>query len=170
VLLTIRHVFPCPPERFWEIFWHPEYDRRLDEAAGTRHEVLAEWREDGLRCWRSRYEASSEGREGAESVVALLGGGFLEFDQESRLDEERGRLVWEVRPRMDLGGAVSARGELQVDAVPEGCERRVQGEIRVRVPLVGGQVERAVGGAIESSYEREARVLESWLASPPDRP
>ncbi|RMF74335.1 MAG: DUF2505 domain-containing protein [Acidobacteria bacterium] len=159
---TVEHRFDCPPERFWELFWDPEFDRRVDEAAGTRRTVVREWREGGLRCWRSRFEASAEGE---SAVTAVLGRGLLDYEQESRLDEKRGELTWTVLPGpLPFGVTLSASGTMRVEPDGAGCVRRVEGEVSVGVPLVGGTIEAAVCRRVEESYERAADVLREMLA------
>ena len=168
VRFDIEHRFACPPARFWELFWDPEFDRRVDEAAGTRRTVVHEWREGEMRCWRSRFETSTEGE---SSVTSLLGRGLLDYEQESRLDERRGELAWRVIPGpLPLGVTLSARGTMRVVPDGEGCLRRVTGEVRVGVPLVGGSIEAAVCRRVRSSYEQAARVLRAMLAEGGTRP
>jgi hypothetical protein len=53
---------------------------------------------------------------------------------------------------------------------PDGGERRpatvqtVEGELRVKVPLVGGKIEKAAEPAIRMAIKTEARVGQEWLA------
>jgi hypothetical protein len=164
--IEIRHFLPCTAERYWEIFWNPEYDRRLDEAAGTRHEIVREWQEDGRRCWETRYRAVEAQEEG---IARLLGGGLLEFDQINRLDQDQGELRWEVRPRLDVVGSLSASGVISIRPRDGGVERHVVGDVEVGIPFVGGSLESAICRSIERSYERDVEVIEAWLAAPPDR-
>ncbi len=166
---SIEHRFACPPAMFWELFWDPEFDRRVDRAAGMRRTVVREWREGDLRCWLSRFEASA----GGESAVAgVLGGGWLDYEQENRLDEACGTLEWKVIPgALPLGASLTAHGTMTVVPVETGCLRRVAGEVRVAAPLFGSAIEAAVCRRVEASYEQAAAVLREMLAgrTEPDR-
>ena len=44
----------------------------------------------------------------------------------------------------------------------------MDGEIKVNVMLVGGQIEKAVVAEIEKSYDRMAAASKEWLAAHPD--
>lgn len=159
--IAIRHEFACSPAEFWEIFWEPEYDRILDEAAGTKRIVLREWAEDGKRCWISRFEAVGETRDASR---ALLGSSLLGFEQENRFDAIAGVLEWKVIPDMGVArAAVDARGVLFVRPAPRGCERIVEGTIRVSVPFLGPRIEEAIRDQVQSSYESAARATSELI-------
>lgn len=159
--MTFRYVhrFPCTVSRFWEIFWDPEYDRRLDEAAGTRHTVLREWQEGEIHCWRTRYEADGQSQDAAR----LLGGGLFEYEQEARLDKGAGRLTWEVFPKLNVGGSFKAQGTVEVRELGGQTERVIEGEIRVGIPILGAKIEEAVRDRLAKSYEGDARIVLEML-------
>ena len=63
------------------------------------------------------------------------------------------------------GDKLKASASVKFDGVGAGSTRRVVGDLKVRVPLVGGQVERAiVSGLVEHLAEEEHHVA-NYLAS-----
>ncbi|NJN64882.1 MAG: DUF2505 family protein [Acidobacteria bacterium] len=161
--LEIRHEFRCAPEVFWQVFWDPEYDRLLDEAAGTTRTVVREWEEGGKRRWISRFEADAAK---SDPQARLLGGDLLDYEQENSFDERAGVLEWRVIPHLGIAkAALEARGVLYVTPAAAGCARIVEGEIKVSIPLVGARLEAAIHGHVLQSYERSAATIAELIAS-----
>jgi hypothetical protein len=158
VKLSVRHTFPCSVEVFWQMFWDEDYDRRLGEAAGVSRETLWDRTEDGVRTWRMRFTPHQEL---PAMVASALGTKRLVYEQESRLDAAR-VLGWEVFPAV-WADKVTARGTMRASVVPGGVERVVEGDITVRVALVGGQIEKQIHKSVLDSYERAYEVSLRWL-------
>ena len=59
---------------------------------------------------------------------------------------------------------VTAKGTMTMRRVANGVERVVDGEVTVRVPLVGKKIEKAILGSVTSSYEQAAQITQKWLA------
>lgn len=57
--------------------------------------------------------------------------------------------------------ACSYRTTVQTHA--QGARRRLTGEVRVRMPLVGGRVERAVVSGLAEHASAEAELINAWL-------
>lgn len=89
------------------------------------------------------------------------------------------RLTWVERAQHDLealrstfvllpdhyAARFSCRGETHVTGDGGRTERVVSGELKVRMPLVGGQVERAILSGLREHLEAEAELLASWLGA-----
>ena len=90
-----------------------------------------------------------------------IGTSRLVYEQESELTPER-ELRWQVYPAV-VPDKVTARGSMVAREVGSGVERVVDGEISVRIPLVGGRIERAIHQSVLDSYERAYEVSLRWL-------
>jgi hypothetical protein len=53
-----------------------------------------------------------------------------------------------------------------IEPVPGGSRRVLAGTVKVRMPLVGGRVERAIGSGLAEHAAAEAALLDEWLARP----
>ena len=64
-----------------------------------------------------------------------------------------------------IGAPGHARGSLVLNADGTGTALGIAGELQANVPLVGGIVEQAIGGAITKSLPLELAAADAWLAS-----
>jgi hypothetical protein len=70
-----------------------------------------------------------------------------------------GTLVVEV-----AGAPVRLNATLSLSASGSGTVELVDGELKARVPLVGGRIERAAEPAVRSAIDAEERIGQAWLA------
>ena len=156
--LNVRHTFPCTLDVFWQMFWDDDYDRMLSESAGVTRTTLWDREEGDGRIWRMRFTPDQE----LPAVMArAIGTNKLIYEQESRLDADR-VLHWDVFPAV-VPDKVTARGTMKALEGRGGVDRIVDGEITVRIPLVGGRIEKAIHKSVMDSYERAAEVTLRWL-------
>lgn len=87
------------------------------------------------------------------------------------------RLTWVQRTTVDLSARTSSivllpdhypdrlecAGTFRFTATAPGSERRVQGDITVRVLVVGGQVERALISGLSEFLVAEAAAVDDWI-------
>ena len=157
--LNVRHSFDCSPETFWEMYWDEAFDEALRAESGVQREVLEEREEDGVLIRRVRFTPD---RELPGPVAALIGAKKLVYEQENRWERATNTMHWRVIPTI-LPGKLDAAGTFRVNETPEGCEQVVDGNINVNVRFIGGQIEKAVVGEVERSYEKTAATCREWL-------
>lgn len=157
--LTVRHTFPCTVAEFWEMFWEPAFDERMQAGTAVRRELLGDREEGQTRIQRFRFipEKTLPG-----PIAKIAGTDRITYEQENRFDRAAHVLRWKVIPAI-LADKVTAQGEFTVRAVPEGCERLVDGVIEVRVPFVGGRIEQAILGDVAQAYEAAAQATRDYL-------
>jgi hypothetical protein len=74
------------------------------------------------------------------------------------------RTTWEWRILPEVGGdLLRAKGEIRLDGVGGGTERRVTGTVQVKVPFYGGKVEGWIVDGLRDAYAEEAKRLSAWL-------
>jgi len=67
---------------------------------------------------------------------------------------------------VDIAGApIDLDGTLSLAPNGRGSVETVLGDLRARIPLIGGKVEKAAAPAIESAINAEREIGQSWLAS-----
>ena len=97
------------------------------------------------------------------AVASLIGSKKLVYEQENKYDPGNGVLQWEVVPSF-LPGKLQARGTVRVEDLGDGrCAQIIDGDIAVKVMLIGGQIEKAVVAEVEKSWERTAETGREWL-------
>jgi len=157
--IELRHHIPCTVATFWEMFWDDRYDELVRGASAFTRTVLSDHTEGSVRRWRVRIEPD---RVLPAPVRKVLGTDKLIYEQDNELDTDRGVLHWEVIPQV-LSSKISARGTLQVVEEAGGVQRLVRGEIAVKVPVVGGRIEKAIVADVERSYDNAAEACRRWL-------
>ncbi|TXD37215.1 DUF2505 family protein [Lujinxingia vulgaris] len=156
---TMTHRFDCPAELLWDIFDDPEFDRRLEEATGVRREVLDSATEGAVETKRLRCVSLKE----MPAVMSkALGTESFEFEQTNALDRQKGEMVWKVKPAV-LADRIDAQGVTKVAPEGSSCVRTIEGEIVIRIPLVGKKMEGKLTENIKSSYEEAARIAREMV-------
>ena len=160
VKLSVRHIFNCSMETFWAMFWDPDDGNRLEEETGVHREML--WlREEGpLKIYRMRFTPDSDL---PGPVAKFAGTKKLVYEQENRLNTETHVLEWQVFPTV-ARDKITAKGTMTMRDVPNGVERLVEGDVKVRVPIIGRRIEKLVLNSVVTSYEHAAGITHKWLA------
>lgn len=140
--------FDCAPAALLALYMDPAFQERrsvhlgaLEARCARRGDVLSleETRDTGWapHVWRSRMT--------------------------TRWDVERLAARWTLE-RLEGPGDASAEGELSIAARGEGaCLLRLTGTLRVRVPLLGGMIERLARRALVAERGREAAFVRAAL-------
>jgi hypothetical protein len=63
------------------------------------------------------------------------------------------------------GAPIDLDGTLSLASSAEGAVESVQGDLKARVPLFGGQIEKAAAPAIETAIKIEHEIGQAWLAT-----
>ena len=67
---------------------------------------------------------------------------------------------------VDVAGApIDLDGTLSLAPNGHGSVQTVQGDLRARIPLIGGKIEQAAAPAIESAINVEREIGQAWLAT-----
>jgi hypothetical protein len=93
------------------------------------------------------------------AVTKVVDPAKLTWVEHSELDRRTHRSVFGIRPdhyadRLTCAGTITLEGATL---------RVVDGDLRVRFPLVGAKVERAIVAGLRDHASAEARVVQAWL-------
>jgi hypothetical protein len=155
VKLSVRHTFPVAPEVFWELFWDPGYDERMQRGSTVTRTLIADKTEGRIRTQRYRMVPQ---KTLPAPVAKVAGTDRFTYEQENRCDLDAGTIRWKVFPAV-MGDKVTAEGTFTVRACAGGCERVVDGVIEVRVMFVGGTVEQQIVKDVQAGYELAAKAF-----------
>lgn len=157
--LFVESHLPVTPEVAWDVFESEPFREALAERTNLASRVL-EVRQEGEV--EVRVIEFTSGQKLPGVVAKALGSDRLSYTQTNRFDRSRSRLDWTVALPA-LGERVSVSGETLIEPHPQGCRRVVNGEIEVRIRLVGGQIERVVAGEFQRSMERAVDLARDML-------
>lgn len=159
--LNLSHTFDCDAETLWRITDSEEFEQRLAEASDTTRELIESRDENGVQIRVRRITAK---RELPAPMRKALGSDAIRYDQETRRKEGENTLRWTIIP-MVLKDRLSAEGVTRIDQVGEGrSSRTIEGEVNVRVPLVGKRMEQRLADEVASGYSRAADIIRDMLA------
>lgn len=157
--LQVVSDLPGDPALVWEVFEGEEFQKRLDAATGLRSEVLSTRQEGTVTVRRLRYTSRKE----LPGIVAkALGSSTLSYEQENRLDAATSELRWVVHLPV-IGDRVKAAGTTRITPAAGGSRRVVDGELTISIPLIGGQIEKVLGGEFEKSMSRAVDIARELL-------
>lgn len=88
----------------------------------------------------------------------------LTWVERSVCDLAAHRTQCEIRPD-NYGGLLSGRYDSVIVASGDGARRTLTGELKVKMPLVGGKVERAIVGGLEENAAAQTTLLEDFLGA-----
>ncbi len=114
---------------------------------------------------RVRYRPNVDGK------IPAFGRGvvkpeMLAWVEESVWDKAAHRYRYRIVPNLPAAwrDRFDSHGSYQLTATARGVHRLIEGEIHVRVPLVGGLVERMLVKEVEQNFRAEAEALRRFLA------
>lgn len=93
---------------------------------------------------------------------SMLGDSDPAWVQEEHWDADRMHCEWTIHPEV-AGELLSASGTIDIGPAGGKAIRSVAGEVKVRVPLYGGKVERWIVDGVSRAYDEEADLLARWL-------
>ena len=157
-----EHDFAASSERVAVLMSDPAFQEQLDLPDLSRPEVVAHVVDGTTRRLRLRYEYVGELDPIARRVV---GGRKLTWIQELQLDVATGigTLSFAADEEADR-----VNGTADVALTPTGpatSRRRIVGEFRIRIPVVGGTAERKIVPGLVRRLAVEADALAARLAA-----
>jgi hypothetical protein len=161
VRLHAEHDFAATPQEVAEALVDPDF---APELAGLpdvgKVEVVEAGSQGGMRFLSVRlvYEGSVEG-----IAAKVLGPTAPSWVQTYRFDVDAARGRLEIVPESH-GSLIDCSADVVLIAEDTTTRRIVDGQLTIRLPVVGGRAERALAPAIGARIDVEADLLTGWLA------
>ncbi len=151
--------FPCDPATVWEVFSSDAFLARLRDVTQITQTVLDRREENGVLVERVRNVSSKE----LPSMMSrALGAKTLTYDQINRFDAARDRLEWSVELPV-MSDKVDIRGVTTAQVRGSSTVRIVDGVCTVRVPLVGGRIEKVIVSEFTKSYAKASDIAREMI-------
>lgn len=158
--LDLVHHFECTPEELWAVTESDEFEEHLASASTSKRETLEDTTAGGVRTTRRKITAK---RSLPGPIKKVLGSDQISYQQVTTRRAGDNTLRWVIEPEV-LKGRFEGSGETIVEATADGCQRRIVGELNIRVPLVGKKMEAQLVADVTRSYERAAELIRRMLA------
>jgi hypothetical protein len=158
--MNVRHRLPAPPDVAWREIFSEAYSTAIAAQTGTSSERLSVEERDGKRLVRSRVTLARELPAAAQKV---MGSRHLVYVLEERIDDANQTVQWRVLVDK-VSDKVKAEGIFKLLPAAGGCERVIQGDVTVGVPIIGRSIEAGIAAELEKSYEATAKFAEKWLS------
>lgn len=157
--LEVVSELPTTVEAAWELFESERFRQALQEKNGTTAHLISERDDGGVIERRLKYEL---GFELPGFVASALGSKRLAYEQVNRLDLANGRMTWQVT-LPGVGDRAKVSGVTTMVPSAGGCTRTVEGTIEVKVPLIGGRVEKAVAAKFRESMTEVVALAKTMI-------
>jgi hypothetical protein len=157
--IAYRHRLPADPATAWAELQSAAYSEAVAKEGGADVQVIEESEKSGARVRRIRVT----GRRPLPGFAQkALGTERLSYVQEETSIPGAYKLRWKVVPDA-LPDRVVAEGTYELLSDGDGSIRAIDGTIDVRIPLVGGRIEKALAEELQKSYDRTALFAQRWL-------
>lgn len=146
--------------QFWRGYFDEQHIAHLDAELGLRARELKERREDESTLHRvSRVMPERE----LPGWLRKVTGAGLDYEEHLTFYKHENRCELLILPSL-FPSRTRIEGTYDVQEVGPGrLLRRFFGTIDIRVPVLGGRVERSVLADMESSYQRAVPLTQDWL-------
>jgi len=100
----------------------------------------------------------------SSAVTRVVDPKKLTWVERSVCDLATHRTQCEIRPD-NYGGMLSGRYDAVIVATDHGARRTLTGELKVKMPFVGGKVERAIVGGLEENAAAQTTLIQDFLGA-----
>ena len=156
----ISQAFAHPPREFDEAYTDPDLYPTLVGLPNLGDMQVLDHQRDGDAA-RMRIHVRFV-REFSPAVAAAIDPSKLSWVQESTHDLAAGTTSFRFLPD-NYADRFSASGRTRIVARGDGSVRTLTGEVKVRAPLVGGRVEKAIVEGLEEYLVAEAALVDRFL-------
>lgn len=158
--LKLEHRFACSPETYWEIATLDEVEAEGAAKNNGTVETISDEVIGGIRVRRQRFTMR---RELPAAIVKVLKTDHIQYELEMRIDPARHRADWVITPLV-LPDRVQGSGVAVVTPTSDGCLRVIDGDLTVKVPLVGRMMEERLISEVTKSYNVTAGIIAQKVA------
>jgi hypothetical protein len=154
-----EHRMPFAADHFWAIIHAPEYESLVAESLGLAEYREVERREEPEAIYRRIEARPSALSESFQKLLQRIAGvGSANYVEEQWRSKHAMEVRWQAIPSV-LNERVRVEGVVRIEPIDEQtCLRILEGEVAIRVPVLGGMLERAAASAVVESYGKSAKL------------
>jgi hypothetical protein len=156
-IFRLEHEFPdISVELFEKHLNHPELIAMLGAMPAFRSRDLVEKKDlgDGRVNWRFKVVAGGDIPKSAQKVVSPE---FLTWHEDTRFEPKEHTIYWKIDP-LQKKVDVDAHGIWKLIPSGQGTKRVIEGNITVKMPIVGKVVEGFLASELKKNYDVEPDI------------
>ena len=154
----MEHILPANSDRAWQVIMSEEFARQSYAHSGTIREVLSEEVRNGLTFMKLRIVVEKPLPPMAAKVI---GSSQLSWIQEQVIDDVKQLMSWKIT--IPSANKVQSSGIFRIEKIGDESRRIVEGDVSVKIPIVGKKAEQHICKQLEESYENSAKFTQAWL-------
>ena len=158
----LEHTLPANIAYAWQTVMSEDFAEKSYAQSGIERRLISSEERNG-KVYILLHVKVLERMPGVAAKV--LGSDQLEWNQRQIIDHSTHTMQWQIE--IPNAKQVSAQGTFTL--LPRGaeCVRVVDGDVRVKIPLVGRKAEEHVCAKLRKSYEDSALFTQQWLRANP---
>jgi len=153
------HDFDLEPKDYWDLFLSDEFNVELYQRLKMKKREVLEKKDEGNLMRRvQRFTPSTEMPAMIQSLVSDIS--YTEIN-ELRRDKSEMTVVIEpamMKNKFDFKALYSVK-----PLAPGKCRRAFEGDVKVSVMLVGGQMEKFMVDQMATAYDTAAKLTREWI-------
>ena len=154
----MEHRLPASAQQAWSVVMSEAFAKQSYAHSGTVREVLSEETRGDLVFMKLKILVEKPLPSMAAKVV---GSSQLSWIQEQIIDHARCEMKWKIS--IPSAKKVQASGIFRIDSHGESSIRIVEGDVNVKIPVLGKKAEQHICKQLEESYEKSAQFTQEWL-------
>ena len=158
----LEHSLPASIHHAWSTIMSEEFFAKSYAQSGIERTLLSSEDRDGKTYSVVRVKVLDPMPKVAAKV---LGTTQLQWTQQQVVDNATHTMHWKIN--IPNTKQVSAQGTFRLLSSGAECKRVVDGDVNVKIPLVGRKAEEHVCAKLRESYEASARFTQDWLRNYP---
>lgn len=161
---TLTHDLDCDVDRFWKLFWDPEFSKQQFAYLGFPKWDIVDQKETDTEIVRL-IDATPK-LDMPAAVAKVLGPGFG-YKEEGRFDKATKKFRFVITPST-LQGKLKNEGTMRVEARDGGkCRRIVDIVAEAKVFGVGGMLESMTEKSMREGWGKGAEFINDWVKKNP---
>lgn len=159
--LTLEHRIDAPLDEVEQATLDEDFQRRLTSLPNVheRRVLSVETRADGTVHRVVRYAFAGPV---PTPVLSAIGASIVSWDETATFDPDAHEWRFDIQPHF-MRGRLLCSGRYAFVPAGEATDRIVEADITVKVPLVGGRVERFIGQSLTTTMGAEAGMLSEYV-------
>ena len=152
--------FTSDAQKVWQAISSQDFIQKANEYSGVMSTILSEEVISGKRKVVSRIDYKDPL---PKPAAKALGKNNLSYEMEQLIDDTKMITHWNIK-LPELGRKFSAKGTFSIVANPDATSKRIiEGDIQVKIMLIGTKIEREIIKKLEAAYQKTGQFTKEYL-------